>query len=276
MIIDAQIHIWDVDRPERPWPQPPRNLPQLPNGFSAEQALEQMDASGVDRAVIVPPIYAGDENANLTAFEACERHPGRFAIMGRFDPAWGPQRLETWKSQPHMLGIRISMTYPAYSTWMDDGTLDWFWPVAERLRIPVMLLLPHALPQAKRVAERHPGLQLFIDHLGCVLPKQGPAAFANIDQLLAMAATPNVAVKVTSAPCFSEQGFPFADIHPYLRRIYEAFGPQRMLWGTDFTRLRGTYDECLRIFRDELDFLSAEDKDWVLGKSASKLLGWPE
>jgi predicted TIM-barrel fold metal-dependent hydrolase len=83
-------------------------------------------------------------------------------------------------------------------------------------------------------------------------------------------------VKTSSAPCFSNEAYPFADIYPFLRRIYDAFGARRMLWGADYTRLTSTYEECLRHFRQGLDFLSEDDKEWVLGKTAATVLNWPE
>ena len=83
-------------------------------------------------------------------------------------------------------------------------------------------------------------------------------------------------MKTSCAPTHSEESFPYRDIQPYLQRIYEAFGARRLLWGSDITRLRGTYHECLSLFQEELDFLSADDKEWILGKTAAGVLGWPE
>src|SRR5687768_10525987 len=76
LITDAQVHLWEVDRPGRPWLARPQRPPHRPHGFSAEEMLTEMDAAGVDRAVIVPPHWVGDSNAS--AFEAAARYPGRF------------------------------------------------------------------------------------------------------------------------------------------------------------------------------------------------------
>lgn len=276
MITDAQVHIWEVDRPDRPWPQPRRNEPQLPDGFSAPQMIAEMDAAGVDRAVIVPPTWIGESNA--TAIEACQAYPGRFAVMGRFD-ALRPDAeaaLSTWKQQPGMLGIRMTFRVPPYDTWLDSGAIDGFWAACERYSIPVMCLVPGEAHKLAPIAERHPGLTLIVDHMAANLQAKGDAAFASIEGLLGLARFANVSVKTSSAPCFSAQPYPFADIYPFLKRIYEAFGARRMHWGADFTRLTSTYPECLRHFQDGLDFLTAEDKQWVLGKTAAQVLGWPE
>jgi predicted TIM-barrel fold metal-dependent hydrolase len=235
-----------------------------------------MDAAGVDRAVIVPPTWIGENNA--TAIEAAEAYPGRFGIMGRFDAmrADAATALAAWKQQPYMLGIRMTFRVPPYDTWLDSGVIDQFWAACERHGVPVMCLVPDEAHKLAPIAGRYPGLSLIVDHMAANLQAKGDAAFARIDGLLDLARFPNVTVKTSSAPCFSAEPYPYRDIYPYLKRIYEAFGAQRMLWGADLTRLTSTYPECLRHFQEGLDFLTAEDKEWVLGKSAAQVLGWVE
>src|SRR5258708_23904574 len=103
-ITDAQVHIWEVDRPGRPWPKDDigRAPPQKPDGWSVAQMLAEMDGAGVDRAVIVPPSWIGENNS--TALEAAAAHPGRFAVMGRIDPqaSGAHERLRQWTEQPGM------------------------------------------------------------------------------------------------------------------------------------------------------------------------------
>ena len=276
LITDAQVHLWEVDRPERPWPQPPRNKPQLPNGFSAAQMITEMDAIGVDRAVIVPPTWVGENNA--TALEAARDYPGRFGVMGRFDAAAPDARdqLANWRSQPGMLGIRLTFRIEPFATMLAEGSFEWVWTACEQHGIPLMLLLPEQLERVAPIAERHPGLTIVIDHMACFVGKTGAEAFARFPDLMELARFSNVRVKTSSAPCFSVEEYPFRDIEPYLRRIYEFFGPRRMLWGSDLTRLRGSYADCLRHFQEGLDFLSPTDRDWILGRAAAEALGWPE
>jgi predicted TIM-barrel fold metal-dependent hydrolase len=276
MITDAQVHLWEVDRPDRPWPKEQRGPPHRPNGFSAEELLAEMDPVGVDRAVIVPPAWAGESNA--TALEAAGKYPERFAVMGRID-ALAPDALnqmERWKDQPGMLGIRMSFALPHFAAWLEDGTLDWFWAAAERFSLPLMVLVGGKLGKVHAIAQRHPDLTLIVDHMGRISELRGPAAFADLDDLLALARYPGVLVKTSAAPCYSDQAYPFADLHPFLHRMYDSFGPRRLLWGSDLTRLPGPYAECLDHFRQGLDFLSAEDKEWILGKTAAEALDWPE
>ena len=277
LVTDAQIHLWEDERPDRPWPKDGRSTPHRPNGFTAEQMLAEMDAAGVDRAVIVPPSWIGETNAY--ALEAAEQYPDRFAVMGRFDsedPAFLAQ-LPTWLDQPHMLGIRITFNTPHFVAGLDEGIFEPLFAGCDRYRIPLMALFSGPLlAKVAPVAEKYPGMPLIMDHMGNLTREQGPAAFAYIDLLLALAKYPNVFVKTTSAPSNSAESFPYRDIHGFLRQMYDAFGPRRLMWGSDITRLKGTYEECLRLFKDELDFLSDEDKEWILGKSLADVLKWPE
>lgn len=275
LVTDSQVHIWEVDRPDRRWPQPVRNEPQRPNGWSAEEMLAEMDKAGVDRAVIVPPTWVGENNA--TALEAAAKYPRRFAVMGRFDPtaADSRERLEAWRSQPGMLGIRMTFRVQPFATWLEDGTLDWFWRDAERLGIPVMVLLAGMPEKAQPIARRHPGLTLIIDHMAADLTG-GADAFASLGELVRLAALPKVSVKVSSAPNFSKEPYPYRDLLPVLRRIYDAFGARRMHWGADITRVASTYSECLRHFQEGIDFLTASDREQIVGKSLAEAVNWPE
>ena len=139
-----------------------------------------------------------------------------------------------------------------------------------------MVLVPGVVRKIHPVAARYPGLKLIIDHMGINLESKGEEAGANLGDLVALGKLPNVSVKTSSAPCFSKDPYPYRDIYPMLKAIYDAFGSHRMLWGADYTRLTSTYEECLRHFQQGLDFLTAEDKEWALGKSAATILNWPE
>jgi predicted TIM-barrel fold metal-dependent hydrolase len=276
LITDSQVHIWEVDRPDRPWPQPPRNEPQLPNGFSAADMLIEMDRAGVDRAVIVPPTWVGE--GNETALDVAREYPGRFAIMGRIDIKRPDleEAMASWKQQPGMLGVRHTFRTQPYRGWLEGGEYEPFWAAAEEHNIPVMCLVSGFPAILGPIAERHPSLTLIVDHMACELNQKGATSFATIDDLLSLAKHPRVMVKTSSAPCFSNQPYPFADINPFLKRIYEVFGARRLMWGADRTRLTSTYEECVRHFSEGLDFLTAFDKEWILGKTLATVLGWRE
>ena len=127
------------------------------------------------------------------------------------------------------------------------------------------------------IAARHPRLRLIIDHMAADIRLKGAPAFADIDHVAALAGYPEVRVKVSSAPCFSNEPYPFKDIEPFLRRLYDAYGARRLMWGADLApRLTSTYLECLDHFREGLPFLKEADKEWILGRATAKALNWPE
>lgn len=271
LITDAQVHIWAANTPDRPWPTSGRSHPHRPEPLGAEDLLRQMDAAGVDRVVIVPPSWEGDRNDLAQA--ACVAHPGRFAVMGRLDlTPRDPAILANWRTQPGMLGLRFTVR-PEH-TWLSDGSADWVWEGASRHGLPVMISCPGALPIIDGLAARYPDLKLVIDHLALIRVKDD-AAFADLPKLLALARHRNVAVKASALPCFSSQAYPYRNIHGYIRQVFEAFGPKRMFWGTDLTRLPCTYRQAITMFTQELPFLGGTDLEWVMGRGVCAFLGWP-
>jgi predicted TIM-barrel fold metal-dependent hydrolase len=128
----------------------------------------------------------------------------------------------------------------------------------------------HLLDQ---VAERHPGLKLTIDHLALTQGKD-EEAFKDIGNVIALAKRPNVAVKASCLPRYTADKYPYARLHPYIRRVYDAFGPRRVFWGSDFSRLPCTYRESLTYMSEDMPWLSASDKEWMLGRGVMEWLGW--
>lgn len=132
-----------------------------------------------------------------------------------------------------------------------------------------------SLPVIDRIAERHPGLRLVIDHMARA--SHGPkddAAFADFPDLLRLARHPNVAVKATGLMGYSSEPYPYKGLHRYIRQAVEAFGPRRVFWGTDLTRIPCTYRQAITFFTEELSFLSEGDKEWIMGRGVCEWLGW--
>ncbi len=273
-IVDAQVHLWKAQTPERPWV--PGAVPQLPEPFSYDKLIPMMNEAGVDRVVIVPPSWEGDRVDY--ALEAAQKYPDRFAVMGRI-PLKDPQSaalLPKWKEQKGMLGIRVTFL-GAQAQSLVDGTADWFWPAAEKAGLPVMFLASGKTAEFAGIAERHPQLTLIADHMGLSVEiarnKTIPAA---VDATVALAKYPNVSVKLSAAPAYSSEPYPFRDMTQHIRRVFEAFGPRRCYWGTDMTNsfAKATYRQRVAHFTEELDFLSEEDKDWIMGRALLTRLGW--
>jgi len=273
MIVDAQVHLWKANTPDRPWL--PNRVAQLPEPFSVEQLVPMMDEAGVDRAVIVPPSREGDRND--CAIEAVRRYPGRFAIMGRI-PVNDPnvaKLLPDWKKQPGMAGIRLTFHPPQWH-WLSDASVEWFWPLAEKYGLPVMFC-GAPMQHFAKVAQRHPQLAMIADHLGVTgdIVKQGKLTEA-VKETAALANYPNVSVKLSTTPFHSSESYPFRDMAEHIRRLFDAYGPHRCYWGTDLTNsfYKATYRQRVTHFTETLDFLSNEDKEWIMGRAILARLNW--
>ena len=269
-IVDAQIHLWSNGLP-------PSAAHRQVAAFTTTQALSLMDEAGVDAAVIHPPSW--DPDSIEMALQAARDYPARFAVMGSLalDAAESRARLASWKEQPGMLGLRYTFLREPARTWLQEGALDWLWSAAEQADVPIAMLATDSLREIGAIAERHPGLRLTIDHLGGRggnTTLKDDAAMTHLPELLALAKHPNVAVKATGAPGYSSEAYPFPAMHTYLRQIYDAFGAQRMFWGTDISKMPVSWRHCVTMFTEELPWLPPADKTLVMGQAICDWWGW--
>jgi predicted TIM-barrel fold metal-dependent hydrolase len=269
-IVDAQIHLWGSGLPS--------NLSHRQvTAFTPEEAIALMDKGGVDAAVIHPPGW--DPGSTDMAFAAVRNYAGRFAIMGSvpLDRPESRERIADWRKQPGMLGLRYGFLADPARRWLHDGTLDWLWADAEKAGVPIAALATDSLRKLGQIAERHPGLRLTIDHLGGrggTTTLKDAAAMTHISELLTLAKFPNVAVKATGVPHCSSEPYPFPSLQIYLRQVYDAFGPQRMFWGTDITKMPCSWRQCVTMFTEELPWLKGHDLELVMGEALCAWWGW--
>ena len=269
-IVDAQVHIWETGLPSN-------KAHWQVTSFSAEEAVALMDEGGIDAAVLHPPSW--DPGGTPLAQKAVRDYPGRFAIMGKppLDDPRTRERIESWRQEPGMLGLRYTFLHGPLRQKLDDGDLEWLWTAAEKGGVPIAALCTDTLATFGKIAERHPGLRLTIDHLGGRggnTEMKDAAAMAHMPELLKLAKHPNVAVKATGAPGYSSESYPYPGMHGYLRQIYDAFGPQRMFWGTDISKMPCSWRQCVTMFTEELPWLSEDDKRLVMGEAVCAWWGW--
>lgn len=282
-VTDAQLHIWEADRPDRPWD--PRQAPQLPEPFSVDDAVVLLDENGVDRAVLVPPLLTGfdPDVANAYAFEAVAAYPDRFCIVGRFDPRPpdARERLSGWLDQPGLKGIRLSLQGPPTPQLLEEGALDWMWPEAERLGVPIYFLRPGRPQDLATVAEHHPGLRLACIHLGLGHDRDPESLAEHVNALAELVRYPNVILTVSSLPISSREDFPFTDIHDSVRRIFDLFGAARLAWAVDYTAMRGrlgdkvSYAQTREFFEIALPSLLPDEREDLFNGTVSRFLDWP-
>ena len=269
-IVDAQIHTWGSGLPSNP------SHIQVTH-FTPAEAIALMDEGGIDAAVIHPPGW--DPNSTAMAFQAVRDYPGRFAIMGALplDRPDSRERIATWRQQPGMLGLRYGFLHDPAKQRLHDGEYEWLFAEAEKAGVPIATLATDSLAVLGRIAERHPGLRLTIDHLGGrggLTTLKDHAAMTHMPQLLALAKFPNVAVKATGAPGYSAEAYPYPIMQGYLREIFDAFGPNRMFWGTDITKMPCSWRQCATMFTEELPWLKGRDLDLVMGEAICAWWGW--
>ena len=279
-------HVWQAPTPENPWNPAKAHLPQP---MSYVDLRVRMKEARVDRAIFVPPSFAG--GLNEYSLEAAAKYPEQFAVMGalKLNKPDASRILENFINQPGVLGVRLTFHHEHDGSYIRDGTADWFWPIAEKMNFPVMMNAPSILKQpgekkpsvledVANVAERYPTIRLIIDHIGRMKGMKDERLGLGIAQTIELARYPNVFVKLTSVPDMSSAGYPYRNIHPHLRRVIETFGPRRCFWGTDLSsmlsRTKCTYRQAVTMFTEEMDFLSKEDLEFVMGRGLAECLPW--
>jgi L-fuconolactonase len=273
-IIDSQVHAYERNHPGRPW----QGTLVGPEEVTGDQMVAAMDAVGVDGAILVSPFSMYEYDASY-ALEVHAKHPGRFGLVKPVDPndPGVGETIANWASLDGTVGIRIMMR-DNVSTDPDDLGLTRALSAAAEHSMPLNLLCAGRLEQAAQLAHRHPNTQFVIDHLGLQQPFEPPPpadGWADLPKVVALAAHPNVAIKISGACTLSHQKFPYPDIWEPLGRIFDAFGFDRCLWGTDWTRAVKllTYKEGVDTFR-VTDRLSDSDRAKLMGDSLSRVYNW--
>lgn len=272
-VTDAQVHIWPAETPSRPWAPDGAGYAHR-RSFGVAELLAEMDTAGVDRAVLVPPGWEGDRNDYVLGSAAA--HPGRLAVMVRLPPAapLPPAQLDALLEQPAVVGVRLTFTRGAARSWLDDGTADWLWPLLAARRTPLALYAPGSLAAVRRIAERHPQLPVAVDHAGLALGARGADLGAALAAVRTLARLPNVALKASCLPSYADDGYPFRSVHGFVHGLLDAFGPRRVFWGSDLTRLPCTYRQSVHLFTQALG-LPEDVVALLTGGALSEWLGWP-
>ena len=274
LTIDAQVHAYERDRPERPWVSTLVGPPEV----TGDDMVAAMDAVGVDGALLVSP-YAMYRFDASYALEVYAKHPGRFGLIKPVDPT-DPAVAETvadWAAAKGTVGVRLML---AYGDPIDPASpgLKRVFDAAARHGLPLNILCWGRLELADALAGKFPDTQIVIDHLGLKQPYHPPAPekpFADLPKLLKLAQYGNVAVKITGACTLSRAPFPYDDLWDPLGRIFDAFGFGRCLWGTDWTRASNvvTYKEGVEPFR-LTDRISDSDRATLMGGALQKIYKW--
>lgn len=275
-IIDAQVHVYEPDHPARPWAPVTGPFP-MPSSVTGKEQIAAMDAAGVDAAILVSPwaLYR-DDPSHVT--EVYREFPDRFRTVAPVD--WsspGAQEfVDDWAARAGSVGIRLMASSDAFVA--TDATVKAIVEQAGRHGLVVCVHCWGNLPVMADLLEIHPDVQFVVDHLGLTQPITPPRLedpFGDLPAVIELAAFPNVAIKVSGACTLSTRQFPFDDLWTPLGRVFDAFGIDRCMWGSDWTRTIDfvAYPDDVVAFRDHLP-LSASDREALLGGSAERIFGW--
>ena len=266
MIIDTHLHVWSDDVERYPFAEGRTQV----GGGSVELLNQTMDEVGVDKAVIVQPIHYLFDNRYVA--ECLRRFPGRFAAIGLVDPKApdAANRLEKLVREDGFGGLRIHSSRLDHPSEWAAPDQDPLWQRSEELGTCFIVHGPAAnLPHLEPIIGRFPEVPVVLDHIGGASTDEEPP-FPLLSHVLDLARFPRVYVKLTPQAHKSELPCPHADTFPTFRRIYDAFGPQRLMWGTNFPGvMKGVgYGPALEMFRDHVDFLTDDDKAWLFHRTA--------
>lgn len=268
MVINGAEHAWVINDPRFPIDDETSSCPGRPPklDYSGELLISEMNLYGVDRTLISHVCYYGRNNA-YTSY-CVKTWPDRFAGIGLlvghrlFEPGnvENPNRLEQVVKEDGLIGLRLSPIYDQDTVWFNDPVMYPFWEKAGELgAVFNVFLAPSQVGQVADMAERFPGVSVVIDHLAMIdITASDEDGFG---PLLDMNRLPNVYVR-TSLHNPSREETPYRDVWPFLERVYDAYGPERMVWANFFEYV---------IMKELIPFFLDEDKEWVLGKTAQKV-----
>lgn len=268
-IIDSHAHIWTND-PEFPWAAETIRPPQ--HNAHPEALLDVMQASGVQATVLVQFIDYRWDNSYVARI--LKNFPHKFMAVCRVnpqDPA-APDQLSYWTEEYGFRGVRLSPDPARHEDWFTGPLMEPLFKRAASLHVPVLILTkPSRLPDLANILEQVPEADVVIDHIAdCV-----DGSTDNLQSLLALARYPRVYLKTGHIWVNSSLPYPWRDTHELIKQVYQIYGAQRIMWGSDWPLCleRTTYSQALSYLRDEMGFFSKEDLTWILGKTA--LQHWP-
>ncbi|MGE0759457.1 MAG: amidohydrolase [Pirellulaceae bacterium] len=271
--IDAHSHIWTREVAKYPLASGKTVADLAPPSFTAEELLAIARPERVERVVLIchHPYYGYD---NSYLIDSAARYPEAFRIVGALDerqPQVASRMREMLKQR--VTGYRITPMFGG-EKWLDSSGMEEMWRTgAETRQAMCCLINPANLPQVAKMCERHRDTTVVIDHFARVGMAEG-IRDEELDQLCALRRFDKVFVKVSAFYALGAKRPPYHDLVPMIRRLYNEFGPERLMWASDSPyQLTGnhTYRASISLVRDHLNFLSEADRDWLLYKTAEKV-----
>ena len=277
MLVDTHVHVWEIDPPRYPvGPTAPtwNTYPDEPG--TADELLAEMDEHGVDWTVLVQTSWSTWDNGYVA--DCAARFPDRLVGHGLIDPqdAGNAAQVRYWAKERGLAGFRFHpMYYPDEKILLTAQNGPMWEELAALDAIIQFHLRAEQADQIAVIAQRYPHLILILDHLGYPQVDDETAYQPVVD----LARYDNIYVKLSDVSGHSRQDYPHADVHPFIARVVAAFGAGRMIWGTGYPghhRVKHNWPPLaqeIRLIRAGLPFLSEDDKERILGRTAAQIWG---
>jgi predicted TIM-barrel fold metal-dependent hydrolase len=274
IVIDSQVHSYEANTPQRPW----FSVPNWPTHVTGDEMVAAMDKVGVDGAIFVSPFSMYQYDASY-AVEVQKKHPGRFALVKPVnpdDPAVADVIAE-WKKTPGAVGIRIILTKESNRA-PDDPGIARICRAATKHDFPINILFWGNINAGRALIDRYPDTRFVIDHMAIMqpnVPPVPPEPWTDLPAVVDIARRKNAVIKISGACTLSKQPYPFPDIWDPLKRLFAAWGFERCLWGTDWTRAFAVvnYEQAVEPFL-KTDKLSDSERAMLMGGASAKAYGW--
>jgi predicted TIM-barrel fold metal-dependent hydrolase len=268
--IDAHSHVWTADTARYPLAPGWRRLNMAPASFTPDELLKHARPAGVDRVVLIQMSFYGHDNSYM--LDMIRTQPGMFAGVAVIDQDGRRPDLEMQKLKPlGVRGFRIFAKNQPVENWLASESMHRMWATGAHERLAMCCLIdPAELPALDRMCQNFPETPVVIDHL-CRIGAAGPITAADVKSLCDMARHPQVYVKVSAFYALGRKQPPYRDLVPLIRQVHEAYGARRLMWASDCPfQVQGehTYQASIDLVRSGLDFLSADDREWLLQKTA--------
>jgi predicted TIM-barrel fold metal-dependent hydrolase len=279
LIIDTHLEVWTFD-PKFPFHHPERpDLKRVEVEAPIENEVEEMREFGLKYAVLINPRFYGWDNSYIS--DSLHRYPQRFVAHGLLDPLQSDPaaRLRYWIKEQGFQGMRFSPIYHPKATWLNSKEHYPLWREAEKLgAVFNYYILPQQMPMLEDMAGRFPGVKIVIDHLG--KPDLHAAdPWLEFKKMFRLKRFPQVWVSASEPYEISlTKQFPYRDIQPFYKAVYEEFGGKQLIWGTGYPKPRWELpmNKELEFVTQSLDFYTPSDRALILGENALRIWRFPK
>ena len=276
MIVDTHVHIWEMP-PRAPVGPTALSFTRTPDEpATAEELIDDMDAHGVDKAVLVQTSWSTWDNGYIA--DSVQRYRDRFVGQGLIDPQdpENASQVRHWMKERGLAGFRLHPVYYHEPVMTAERNAPLWEAITELGGIVQLQIRPEHASQVEAVAQRYPSVPLIVDHMAYPDMSEAPE-FNSYRRILDLARLPNVYVKISDIAPQSTKVFPYEDVQGIIQQLYRSFGIERMMWGTGYPghhrEKQGwpSLAEELRFVREGIDWLAAPEKDRLLGGTAASV-----